>query len=125
MLSSKFKEVIKNLENHIKDKKDLDFAKMQVTELTMEYLKELGKVEDNYDSKFNRCLQRIDELEKKIEEIDEENILLENDIEMEPITCPYCNIKFLIEYDNTQKEVKCPDCKNIIELDWENNDDDM
>ena len=123
MLSSKFKEVMKNLESHIKDKKDLEYAKRQVTELTMEYLKELGKVEDNYDTKFNQCSQRIDELEKKIEKIDEDNILAEEDVDMEPITCPYCNIKFLIEYDITQKEIKCPDCKNIIELDWENYDD--
>ena len=123
MLSSKFKEVMKNLESHIKDKKDLEYAKRQVTELTMEYLKELGKEEDNYDTKFNQCSQRIDELEKKIEKIDEDNILAEEDVDMEPITCPYCNIKFLIEYDITQKEIKCPDCKNIIELDWENYDD--
>ena len=125
MLGNKFKEVIKNLESHIKDKKDLEYAKKQVTELTMEYLEELGKLEENYDLKFNQCSQRIDEIEQTIEKMDEENIISEEDVDMEPITCPYCNIKFLIEYDSRQKEVKCPDCKNIIELDWESYDDDM
>ena len=47
------------------------------------------------------------------------------EIDVEPINCPYCNSRFLIEYDNTQKEIKCPDCKNIIELDWDEFDDDM
>lgn len=125
MLGNKFKEVIKNLESHIKDKKDLEYAKKQVTELTMVYLEELGKLEENYDLKFNQCSQRIDEIEQTIEKMDEENTIVEEDVDMEPITCPYCNIKFLIEYDSRQKEVKCPDCKNIIELDWESYDDDM
>ena len=83
MLGNKFKEVIKNLESHIKDKKDLEYAKKQVTELTMEYLEELGKLEENYDLKFNQCSQRIDEIEQTIEKMDEENTIVEEDVDWE------------------------------------------
>lgn len=123
MLGNKFKEVIANLEKHLKNKDDLDYAKKQITELTMSYLNELEKIEQNYDFKISRCTERIDELENAVEKINEENSYEE--IDVEPITCPYCNSKFLIEYDNKQKEIKCPDCKNIIVLDWENFEDDM
>lgn len=123
MLGNKFKEVIASLEKNLKNKEDLDFVKRQITELTMSYLNELEKIEQNYDFKISRCAERIDDLENAVEKIKEENS--NEEIDVEPITCPYCNSKFLIEYDNSQKEIKCPDCKNIIELDWENFDDDM
>lgn len=121
MLGGKFKEVIANLEKHIKNKEDLDYAKKQITELTMSYLNELEKIEQNYDYKISCCSERIDDLEKAIEKVETE----QEEIDVEPITCPYCNSKFLIEFDKKQKEIKCPDCRNIIELDWEPYEDDM
>lgn len=123
MLGKKFKETILNLEKRIKDKEELEFVKKQITELTMSYLNELEKLEQNYDLKVSHCTERIDDLEKSLSELKEG--LTSEDIDVEPITCPYCNSKFLIEFDNKQKEIKCPDCKNIIELDWEDYEDDM
>lgn len=123
MLNNKFKEVIKNLEKNIDSRKDLEYAKTQVTELTMTYLEELGKIEEIYDKKLSLCEGRIEDLEQTIEKIDNE-LFSEEETDLEPINCPYCNSRFLIEFDNTKKEVKCPDCKNIIELDWENFDED-
>lgn len=123
MLGNKFKEVISAIEKNLKNKDDLDFVKKQITELTMSYLNELEKIEQNYDFKISRCSERIDDLEKAMEKMNEENS--DEEIDVEPITCPYCNSKFLIEFDDSQKQIKCPDCKNIIELDWENFDDDM
>ncbi len=123
MLGNKFKEVIANLEKQIQNKEDLEFVKKQVTELTMSYLHELEKIEQNYDFKVTRCTERIEDLEKSLEDVKEQ--ICHEEIDVEPITCPYCNSKFLIEFDNKQKEIKCPDCKNIIELDWDEYEDDM
>lgn len=123
MLGNKFKEVIANLEKQIKNKEDLEFVKKQVTELTMSYLNELEKIEQTYDLKVAHCTERIDDLEKSLNDFKEQ--VSGEEIDVEPITCPYCNSKFLIEFDNRQKEIKCPDCKNIIELDWEEFEDDM
>ena len=124
MLGNKFKEVMANLEHQIKNKEDLEYAKKQVTELTMSFLQELEGLEQEYDSKFSRCIEKIEELEKSVDEVKAQTVN-EEEIDVEPINCPYCNSRFLIEYDNTQKEIKCPDCKNIIGLDWNEFDDDM
>ncbi len=123
MLGKKFKEVIANLEKQIQNKEDLEFAKKQVTDLTMDYLNELEQLERTYDLKVSQCTEKIDDIEKDLDEIKEK--IISEEIDVEPITCPYCNSKFLIEFNQKQKEIKCPDCKNIIELDWEEFEDDM
>lgn len=126
MLNNKFKEVIKNLEGNIENKKDLIFAKTQITELTMEYLDELEKMESKYKQKIAIFENRLEGLEVAMQRLDNEIFQEdEEDTDLEPIKCPYCNTNFFIEFDNTKKEIKCPDCKNIIELDWGNFEDDM
>lgn len=123
MFNNKFKEVIENLEKNIKNKKDLEYVKTLVTDLALTYLEELGKLEEVYDKKVTICEERLEDLEQTMEKIDNE-IYEDEDSDLEPINCPYCNTKFLIEFDNTNTEVRCPDCRNIIELDWENFEDD-
>lgn len=127
MLNNKFKEVIKNLEGNIENKKDLIFAKTQITELTMEYLDELEKMESKYKQKIAMFENRLEGLEVAMQRLDNEIFQEddEEDTDLEPIKCPYCNTNFFIEFDNSKKEIKCPDCKNIIELDWGNFEDDM
>ena len=126
MINNKFKEVIKNLEKNITNKNDLIYAKSQIAELSMIYLDELQKMESSYKQKIAMCEQRLDSLEMEIQRLDNEIFQDENDdTDLEPIKCPYCNANFFIEFDNTKKEIKCPDCRNIIELDWGNFEDDM
>lgn len=127
MLNNKFKEVIKNLEGNMENKKDLVYAKSQITELTMEYLDELEKIEALYKQKLSKFENRLDGLEVAMQRLDNEIFQdeEEDDLDLEPIKCPYCNTNFFIEFDNSKKEIKCPDCKNIIELDWGNFEDDM
>lgn len=125
MLGNKFKEVIRNIEKHVSDKEECSYVKEQITILTMSYLNELEKLEQNYDSKISRCSERIDDLEKSLDSMLAENEKNNEELDVEPITCPYCNSRFLIEFNNRQNEVKCPNCKNIIELDWDVEDDDM
>lgn len=126
MLNKKFKEVIKNLEGNIESKKDLDYAKLQVTELTIEYIAELEKMESLYREKISKFEDRLDDIELEVQRIDNEIFQEElEDSELEPIKCPYCNSSFFIELDSSKKEMKCPDCKNVIELDWGNFEDDM
>lgn len=125
MLNSKFKEIIKNLSDNITDKKELAYVKMQVTELTMEYLDELEQMETKYKQKIAMFENRLEGLENAMQKLDEMFHEEEEDTDLEPIKCPYCNTNFFIEFDDSKKEIKCPDCKNIIELDWGNFEDDM
>ena len=128
MLNNKFKEVIKNLEGNIENKKDLIYIKSQITELTMEYLDELQKLETLYKQKIAMFESRLDGLEDAMQRLDNEVFQDDEDFEdtdLEPIKCPYCNTNFFIDFDESIKEMKCPDCKNVIELDWGNFEDDM
>lgn len=127
MLNKKFKEVINNLEDNIENRNDLNYAKSQITELTMLYLDELEKIESVYKQRLLIFEQRLNGLEHQMQRLDNEIFQAEMDEEtdLEPIKCPYCNSNFFIEFDDTKKEISCPDCKNIIELDWGNFEDDM
>ena len=127
MLNKKFIEVIQNLEGNMENKKDLDYAKLQITELSMEYLNQLENLESVYKQKIAVFENRLNDLEVEMQRLDHEIFQDSDDEEMdlEPIKCPYCNTNFFIEFDSTKKEIKCPDCKNIIELDWGNFEDDM
>ena len=95
-----------------------------VTDLAIAYLDSLNDIEQKYDDKVKHCEERVDNLEEHIQKLEKE-LFEEDDVEFEPITCPYCNAHFMIECDNELTEIDCPDCNNTIELDWGDFEDDM
>lgn len=124
MFNKKFNDAIKNLENNISNKQDLEFAKKQVTELAICYLDNLSNIEKSFEEKIKYCDNRIDSLEEEIQRLEKE-LFEEDDVEFESITCPYCNAHFMIECNSELTEMQCPDCNNTIELDWGDFEDDM
>ena len=128
MISKKYNEILKNLESHISNKKDLDYIKKQITDLTIVYIDEINKNDNKTSKKFNNIEKRLLELENKMdlfEDMDEE-FIEEPEIENgEKINCPYCNYSFLVKYDVLNKEINCPKCDNLIVLDWGEFEDDM
>ena len=52
MISKKYKEVIKNLEENIDSKRDLEYAKKQIADLTVLYIDELTKVIEKFEKKI-------------------------------------------------------------------------
>lgn len=124
MFNKKYNDTIKNLEENMSNKRDLEFAKKQVTDLAMAYLDSLNDIEKKYDDKVKHCEERVDNLEEHIQKLEKE-LFEEDDVEFEPITCPYCNAHFMIECDSDLTEIDCPDCNNTIELDWGDFEDDM
>lgn len=124
MFNKKFNDTIKNLEENLTNKKELDFVKKQVTNLAMAYIDELSSIEKKYEIRIRHCENRVDELENHMQKLEKE-LFEEDDIEFEPITCPYCNAHFMIECDSELTEMQCPDCDNTIELDWGEFEDDM
>ena len=120
MISKKYKEILKKLDENIDNKKYLQFMKNQITDLSMCYADEITNLTENYVSKINSFEQRISNLEKKLENYDVEEIHL-----TETICCPYCNFSFPVEYDTSNHEITCPQCNNLIELDWGEYEDDM
>ena len=102
---------------NISNKKDLEIAKKQVTELAVAYLDNLDNIEKKCEARIRHCENKIDNLEEHLQKLEKE-LFEEDDVEFEPITCPYCNAHFMIECDSELTEMQCPDCNNTIELDW-------
>ena len=128
-LSSKYKKIINNLEKNIKNKQELEYIKEQVYAITSLFLDELDKIIEISENKMQDLLANQTELQEKINKVESSVNEIEKDIYMEDeeefefqITCPYCNHDFVTELTNSTQEIECPECKNMIELDW--NDED-
>lgn len=134
MIYRKYQEILKKLEEGITGKENLELAKSLLLELTNAY-------DDALKNITIRDNERIDELENEVNQIeiylglnqndeivsdDAYNKEDESDFEIsESIKCPYCGYEFLVKYNEENSEAICPHCKNIIELDWEDFEDDM
>lgn len=124
-IKGKYKKILEDLENNIKDPEDLLYTKEKFMELTLIFMdiidrltaltdariKEIEERQEEINSRINNVQSMVDEIEGDIYEDD-------NDYEFE-IICPYCNYEFTTDMEDGEKdEVKCPNCNNIIELDW-------
>ena len=122
-INKDYKEIIKNLEENIKDKTDLEYAKAQMSVLTNMFIQEVQGIQELTDTKIEAILQNMVSLENKLSNVAktvetiEKDIYEQEDCDFE-IVCPYCNNEFMVEYDELKDEVKCPECNNTIELDW-------
>lgn len=127
-LNVKFKKILDDLENNIKNKEDLEYVKSQMLNLYNLFFDELNESEKRTTEK-NIIIEktqveleeRIAKLENKITTIEKELYLDEEDEDFS-ITCPYCNNEFIIDSEELQEEIECPQCNNIIELDWGSDD---
>ena len=124
-----YKKIIENLDNNIKDKSDLEYAKTQISVLTNMFVQEIQEIQELTDSKIEAILQNMVTLENKVSNVAKSVQTIEKDIyEQEDcdfeIVCPYCNNEFMVEYDELKDEIKCPECNNTIELDWTGECDD-
>ncbi len=120
MISKKYDEILKKLENSMDSRNDFNLAKSAISDLSISYIDEITKLNDNYNSKISNFEARLVALEKEFSETEMEEISLS-----EKISCPYCNFEFSVEYDDTNHEITCPKCNNLIELDWGDFEDDM
>lgn len=121
MIIKKYNEILRNLESHLFNLKDLDYIKKQITELTMVYINEV----DKNNKQIKNIEARLLEIEEKMELFEEEDGSFENTESGERIDCPYCKYSFLVKYDINNKETICPNCDNLIVLDWGEFEDDM
>ena len=129
-IKGKYKKILEDLENNIKDPEDLVYTKEKFMELTMIFMdiidrltaltdariKEIEERQQEINNKINSVQSIVDEIEGDIYDSDE-------DYEFE-IVCPYCNYEFTTDIaDEEKNEIKCPKCNNIIELDWNNEEE--
>ena len=134
--NSEFKKILKDLENSIKDKENLEIAKTEIFNLYNLFFDEITELEQSMNKKILTIAEsqlhveeEIRKMNKSIKNI-EKDIYMEEDIPDEDydveIKCPYCNKTFTAQMnDLTAAEIICPECNNAIELDWGDFEDDM
>ena len=72
MISKKYNEMLKKLEYNISNKKELDFAKKAMCEISLAYVDEIAEMTDNYSSKIIGLEKRVSNLENNLKDYNEE-----------------------------------------------------
>jgi hypothetical protein len=94
---------------------DKVFEKMEnLLSLREKEIKKIAKKQEITENQITELSKILDNIHKDLYE----------EYETFEIICPYCNFEFEAEVDETTSEVFCPECNNIIELDWNENQED-
>ena len=124
-IKGKYKKILEDLENNIKDPEDLIYAKEKFMEVSMLFMDIIDRLTILTEARIKEIEEKQGEIENKISSVqslvDEiEGDIYEDDGNYEfEIVCPYCNYEFTTDIEDEEKEeIKCPNCNNIIELDW-------
>lgn len=130
-LSNRYQQIMKDLQANIKDEKDKEFVISKFQELSMMFMdvidrltyltdlriKEVEEQQKEIDDRMTKIQKAVDGIESDIYE-DEESYEFE-------IVCPYCNNEFTTNISSeVNTEVECPECHNMIELDWNGDEDE-
>ena len=126
-LQENFNNIIKDLEKNIENKKDLEYIKTQVYNISLLFIDELDKISELNMNRVDKLISRHKELTNKMQIIESKMRKLEEDIYLDSeddelgfeIVCPYCCTEFELDLSGElREEVTCPECCNVIELDW-------
>ena len=122
-LNVKFKKILEDLEQNIKNKEDLEYIKVQIFNLYNMFFDEINRIEEMTATRMETIAGSQAVLQEKVEKLESELKLMEKELYIDEnsdfsITCPYCNNEFIVECEDLKDEIECPECNNIIELDW-------
>ncbi len=124
-IKGKYKKILEDLENNIKNPEDLLYTKEKFMELTLIFMDIIDRLTLLTDIRIKEIEERQEEINNKISDVQSMVNEIEGDIYEEDedyefeIVCPYCNYEFTTDIEDGEKdEIKCPNCNNIIELDW-------
>lgn len=119
--SKRFQEIMNDIENNIKDEKQLEYVNKKINEVSMLHLSVIDELADVIRNKIDSIEKKQNSIEAKVNKIEASVIGIENDMyddEFEfEIICPYCNTEFVADVES-KTDIKCPECQNTIELDW-------
>lgn len=129
-LRNNYQAILKELENHFQDENEKNYVIEKVQELSMMFMDVIDRLTYITDMRIKEVEEKQKDIENKISTVQKAVDGIENDIyegeesyEFE-IICPYCNYEFISDINSdTNTEVECPECHNIIELDWNAEDD--
>lgn len=123
-LNVKFKKILEDLEENVKNSEDLDYVKTQIFNLYNLFFDEITRIEEMATTRMETIAgaqailqEKIEGLDNKVKTMEKELFIEDDDCDFS-ITCPYCNNEFIVDCDELKDEVVCPECNNEIELDW-------
>ena len=129
-IKNEYKSFLDDIEKNIKNKEDLEYIKKRFADFLDVVLEKMDYILDYKEEEMNKLEEKQNQIEAKMAKMQKIIDNIENDIYSEDgydfeITCPYCNYEFIIDVDETKTEVQCPESKNMIELDWNEGEDDL
>lgn len=133
-LGEEYNRILSEIERTISNENEREIVKQKVVELSSLFISTMEKMSDMVENKIAKVEEKQKELDEKIEKVNKSVNEIENDIYDEEngefdfeIVCPYCSYEFVTDLnmlDNEKSEIKCPECNNIIELDWNDNEEE-
>lgn len=130
-LSNRYQQIMKDLLDNIKNPEDKEFVMNKFQELSMMFMDIIDRLTYVTDLKVKEVENQQKQIDEKMTKLQKAVDGIENDIyeddetyEFE-IICPYCNHEFVTDISSdVNTEVECPECHNMIELDWNGEDDE-
>lgn len=130
-LSNRYQQIMKDLQTNIKDEKDKEFVIGKFQELSMMFMDVIDRLTYLTDLRIKEVEEQQKEIDGRMAKIQKAVDGIESDIYEEEeayefeIICPYCNHEFTTDISSEiNTEVECPECHNMIELDWNGDEDD-
>lgn len=128
-LSEDYLKILKDIEKHISNEEEKKYVNRKIAELSALYLDIVDRVSGISSKRLDEIEDYQDHLESRLEKVEKSVNLIKSDIYEDEdydfeIMCPYCNHEFVADVeDELKEEIECPECHNIIELDWDGDDD--
>ena len=129
-LSEEYLKIIKDIEEHISDKEERKYVIKKMSELSSLYIDIIDRVTDVNSKRMENLEKHQEEIDSKLSKVKNTVDLIKKDIYEDDdydfeIVCPYCNHEFVADIeDELKEEIRCPECHNIIELDWDEDDEE-
>ena len=118
-----YNRIMSEIEQKITDPEQLEFIQKKVAELSSIFMETVDSLSKSTDERIKLIEEKIGKVEKAVNEIEadiyedeEENFDFE-------IVCPYCDYEFVSSIEG-KDEIICPNCNNVIELDWNEDEED-
>ena len=128
-LSEEYLKILNDIDEHISDKDEKKYVLKKVSELSSLYMDIIDRITSVNSKRMDELEKYQDELEERLDKVTgivdliKKDIYEDEDYDFE-IVCPYCNHEFVADVeDELKEEIECPECHNIIELDWDGDDE--
>ena len=129
-LSEEYLKILKDIDKNISNEDEKQYVFKKVSELSALYMDIMDRITGVNSKRMEEIEKYQDEMEKKLDKVKGAVDLIKKDIYEDEdydfeIICPYCNHEFVADVEEELKEeIECPECHNIIELDWDGEDEE-